>query len=651
MFESLRKPSHVAIYIIIIIAVLGTVFSIAKVEHELYLAQERHTVEQKIATLRAQIEQSINERLFLVTTLKAHVIANNGEIDHQSFNLMTSALLDGSDDIRSMQLAPNAVVTYVQPLEGNEAAIGHDLLNDDDRRAAVARGIESGKYVVAGPLELLQGGTAIIARQPIYLPEVSSTTIQAYADTKFGAFWGFATVLIDFNVLVNEVNIEQFSDIKVSIRGKDGLGDQGDVFYGDVLTFELDPVVQSVTLPEGSWQIAAVPVGGWSASAPIEKTLWIFGLLLTVVILILISFLLASPVRLQRQVDEKTKDLVKFKQTVDSSTDAIEITLPDQTIIYVNKKFEKLTGYSSDELIGKTANVISSGKTPEDVYVSMWDKLRAGQSFETNKIINQRKDGSEYTAELSIYPVKEGSETLFYIGIQNDVTEREKINTMKTTFVSMVSHQLKTPSAQIKGFVENMLDGITGEINDKQKEYLGFMLTIADSNNRLIDDLLNVSRIERGVLTLECKNESLAAVVKSAWEPLVKVASDKEIQFDDENLHDAQVLIDSAKMTEALRNILDNAIKFSPEKGTITISSETIEGKSVVHITDQGPGVSDEVLTEVFENDRVWSGAVRAGGTGVGLYLSKKFIELQKGTIEIERVKNETHVIISIEHA
>jgi PAS domain S-box-containing protein len=650
MVESICKPSHIALYIIIAGIVLGTVFGINKVERELYISHERHTLEQETISLRARIEQSLNQRLFLVTTLKAHVIANNGEIQQQTFNLLAAALLDESDDIRSIQLAPNAVVTYVQPLEGNEEAMGHDLLNDDDRYVAVARGIESGRYVVAGPLELLQGGTAIIARQPIYLPNVSPTTIQAYADTEFGAFWGFATILIDFDILIGEANIEQLSGTEVSIRGKDGLGNQGDIFYGDISTFESDPVLQSVTLPDGSWQIAIVPVEGWSTTAPIEKPLWILGSLLTVVILILVSFLLATPIRLKRQVDEKTKDLLKFKQTVDSSTDAIEITLPDQTIIYVNKKFEKLTGYSSNELIGQTSNIVSSGQTPERVYKSMWDTLGNGDTFKTSELIKRRKDGSEYTAELSIYTVKEGDESIFYIAIHNDVTEREKINTMKTTFVSMVSHQLKTPSAQIKGFIENMLDGVTGEINEKQKEYLGFILNIAVSNNRLIEDLLNVSRIERGVLKVDCKTESLKVIVERAWGPLSEVASNRDIQLNDRNLHDAEVLVDSTKMTEALRNLMDNAIKFSPDKGVVTVSSTIAGGEVLLRVIDQGSGFPDEVLTEVLEGNRVWSGAVTAGGTGVGLYLAKQFIELQKGEIKVSRENNETHVVIKIIH-
>jgi signal transduction histidine kinase len=210
----------------------------------------------------------------------------------------------------------------------------------------------------------------------------------------------------------------------------------------------------------------------------------------------------------------------------------------------------------------------------------------------------------------------------------------KQVQEMKSDFVSLVSHQLKTPVAQIKGYIENMLDGLTGPINDKQKDYLLDMRNVAEKNGSLIDDLLNVSRIERRMLKVVIEPIHLNALLNDVLEPLRLVAKAKGVDLVEKVIaKDISISGDPVKTKEAIRNIVDNALKFTESGKKVIVSLHDAVSTAVVEITDQGPGVDPDVQKELFEKNRVWSGKVKASGAGLGLYLSKQFIELTGGTI------------------
>ncbi len=210
----------------------------------------------------------------------------------------------------------------------------------------------------------------------------------------------------------------------------------------------------------------------------------------------------------------------------------------------------------------------------------------------------------------------------------------KEVEEMKSDFVSLVSHQLKTPVAQIKGYAENMLDGLTGPLTPKQKDYLGDMIRVAHKNSKLIDDLLNVSRIERRMLKINLENLPIAELLNDVLSPLKLVAEQKGVKLV-ENIPATKAAIvgDTVKTREAVRNIVDNALKFTPVGKSVTVTAKEDATSVTVSIEDEGPGVDPDVQKEIFEKNRVWSGKVKASGAGLGLFLSKQFIELTGGTI------------------
>jgi signal transduction histidine kinase len=220
-------------------------------------------------------------------------------------------------------LAPDAVVSYVSRLETNRKALGHNLLVDDRRREESLRTIQSKTTIVAGPVELIQGGEAIIARKPIFFDDVlPSTNInvtqsQRETDTPWlqevpTNFWGFATVLISTETLYQAVSLDhRHSKYRYAIRGRHGLGNEGEVFWGEESVFANVLETSTITLPNGEWIIAVEMTNGFIW----QKSLWILavGFIFTVlwVYIIIVNF---DIIKGQKKADELSSLLSKQQE-------------------------------------------------------------------------------------------------------------------------------------------------------------------------------------------------------------------------------------------------------------------------------------------------------------------------------------------------
>ena len=247
-------------------AALAAVWIFDRQEQERLVEAHRASVTHQLSTVRARLEGALNGRLFLARGLVAYV-STHPDVGQGEFRALARALIAEKNGVRSIQLAKNTVVSHLYPLEGNEKAQRLKLLELPDQRTAVLRALETKSTVVAGPVDLVQGGVAFVSRTPIYLTPPGGPP-------GGGTYWGLATVLVDKDTLLKEAGLfDDAAALQYALRGKDGLGAQGGVFFGDPAIFESSPVVLDISLPNGSWELAAIPVGGWAALSP---RLWIF---------------------------------------------------------------------------------------------------------------------------------------------------------------------------------------------------------------------------------------------------------------------------------------------------------------------------------------------------------------------------------------
>ena len=217
----------------------------------------------------------------------------------------------------------------------------------------------------------------------------------------------------------------------------------------------------------------------------------------------------------------------------------------------------------------------------------------------------------------------------------------EDANQHKSAFLANMSHELRTPLNAIIGFSEVMLAGITGEISEKQEEYLNDIHASGSHLLRLINDILDFSKIEAGRMDLELESFDLSTAIDNATALIKERAMRHQITLQRDG-DDAigEIVADELKVKQILVNLLNNAVKFTPDEGQITIQSRKVDDAIEIAIKDSGIGISVEDKNRIFESFRQakedTAGLRKQEGTGLGLSLSKRMVELHGGTMWVE---------------
>jgi len=223
--------------------------------------------------------------------------------------------------------------------------------------------------------------------------------------------------------------------------------------------------------------------------------------------------------------------------------------------------------------------------------------------------------------------------------LQVAVEQLQELDRLKSAFVTIVSHELRTPLTSIKGLVENMLQELTGPLNEKQTHYLSRIQLNAERLTRMLNELLDLSKIEAGKMELLRSAMSLHELFTDLVEGFQPLAQLKSISMEvtpTEGMPTVQA--DRDKLYEVLANLLDNAIKFTPSGGRVQIGAQILDSRYIkVGVSDTGCGISEEHLLKVFEKFyRVQSSSEHVAGAGLGLAITRGLVELHGGTIAVE---------------
>jgi len=250
--------------------------------------RERAATVEYLSTIRARLEGEVNSTLYLSRGMVSYV-ATHPDLTWNDFEPLAAEMLAVGQHIRNIGLAPDNIIQFIYPLAGNERALGMDYRNNEQQWPSVERAIAAGNTIVAGPVELVQGGQALIARTPIFIQDRSQI------NPGLPKYWGLTAVVIDISSFFGAAGIQNTnSEWNLAIRGKDGLGENGETFLGDAALFEQDgAITQVVSLPGGTWQLAAIPAAGWGASESpqiIVRTIgWLIALIFGVLVFLLLS--------------------------------------------------------------------------------------------------------------------------------------------------------------------------------------------------------------------------------------------------------------------------------------------------------------------------------------------------------------------------
>jgi PAS domain S-box-containing protein len=628
---------------------------------ERHLGEQRTAVIDKLSTARAKIEAALNSRLSLVVGMAAFVKSGDKTKDNQPgafserFQIFSSEILKDIGGIRSLQLAPDAVVMYVNPLKGNEAALGHDLRADPARRDVVERAIQERKFIVAGPVELRQGGVALIGRLPIFLPSEREQKER---------FWGFSIILIDLEPLLEAGGLlEKDIGLRYAIRGKDGLGAEGAVFYGEEALFNANPVVLEVYLPNGFWQIAAVPAKGWGGETSDRINLWIFGSAVAGAVGFLMFVLLNRPAQLRSALSALRESEEKNRLILNSAGEGIYGLDLEGKTTFVNPTVCELLGYTADELIGQPMHSLVHHSYPDGtafprekcpIYAAFTD----GEVHRITDEVLWRKDGSSFQVEYTSNPIRANGELIGAVVIFNDITGRKQAeaqivqSAMLATLGEMatsVAHQLNQPLNVIRLAAGNMARKL--EKGSAEPAYLGKKLKrIASQTERaaaIIDHMRMFGREAEAKPTELDPRDAVRGALQLMGEQLRLAEIEVSVDLPETC---RPVLGHRVQMEQVILNLLTNArdaIQENLGERKITLAVDDTGADAVrIVVGDTGGGIPENALNRIFEP--FYTTKELNKGTGLGLSVSYGIVRDMGGAIEVENIEGGTRFRIMI---
>lgn len=360
---------------------------------------------------------------------------------------------------------------------------------------------------------------------------------------------------------------------------------------------------------------------------------------------------------LDKSLAQRTRELEgerdRNQAILEALGEAVVVTDLDGTIRYTNQAVLALTGYLKEELLGRRMRLWRSHRQTAELYTQMFQAVEDGYNWR-GEVINERKDGKLYDAALTIAPLytSNGKHT-GYVSVQRDITPIKEAERLKDQFISNVSHELRTPLSIITLLVGN-LDALYERLEESRKRKL-----IRDIRshiqvlNDLISNVLEVSRLDGGRLSKDFEAVNLTEVTREEVEKQLPLAKDKNQNMIMNGTDHIEVQGHESQLRQVVRNLINNAIKYTPRGGYIACSCEIIEGFAgsadewpgtsdqverrwaVLRVRDTGIGIDQEDIQHLFERFYRVSTQGNIPGAGLGLSIAKELIDLHNGHMTV----------------
>jgi PAS domain S-box-containing protein len=345
---------------------------------------------------------------------------------------------------------------------------------------------------------------------------------------------------------------------------------------------------------------------------------------------------------------------VPFRAIVDTTPDGVLVCDRRGTLVLLNAEAERMFGYDHDELLGKSIDVL----VPDHVRPRHHRHMASYTAAPKIRLIGasklelhaRRKDGTEFPVEISLSPYESGEHGMLVIGAVRDITERKQLeaelkraralaeaaSAAKSEFLSSMSHELRTPLNAILGFAQLLADDAGRPLDDRQRDRLGHVLRGGEHLLRLIDDVLDLSRIEDGRISVALEPVDVAEVIEAVARTLEPMASRTGATISVASVAALPAVhADRTRLLQILMNFGSNAIKYGKPGGHVTLSAALHLDGVRLSVSDDGIGIADANRALVFEPfQRAGQETGPIEGTGIGLTISRRLASLMRGSID-----------------
>ena len=636
-----------------------------------YLQAQRSSIASQVAVLRADLEGTVFGTIQLVRGLIAS-IATEPDMDQTRFEALARQLVDDERVLRNIGAAPDMVIQMMYPIAGNEQAIGLDYAAHPEQAEAALRARDTRQLVLAGPVNLVQGGQGFIGRFPVFIPGPDGTSV----------FWGLVSTVMDVDVLYAQAGLDDTVPFTVSLTGRDATGAQGPTFYGPDLTDADDPVLSSVQLPAGTWQIAAVPIGGWQTNPP---RIWMIRALL----LVATGMLLIPTIQMGRLIEarqraiselkaanealhQKMRDLEaarnaqkhveaqlrhslrQQKEIASRFEDVAEISRSwvweqdsDLRFTHVSTTFGRVTELEPEALLGRTRAEAYAGR-PETLQSADWQDLerRVARRESFSEFVYQihAADGRDCWVQISGSPIYDAEgQFAGYRGAGMDVTamqlaraKAEEANHAKTLFLANMSHEIRTPLNGVLGMAQSLRESLQ---DPGHRQMVDTIRSSGEGLLQILNDILDISKIEAGKIVFDRSEFDPADVVRQVVRLHRACSVEKGVSLS-LDLEPARPVIrrgDPHRIRQIVHNLLGNAIKFTDAGSIRVVVRNFDDGPVELSVHDTGIGMDAAQSKRIFEDFAQADESItrRFGGTGLGMSIVRRLVQLMDGTIDV----------------
>lgn len=652
----LRRNPEFLLYgcLAVLVVVIGVTLN--RLTYDQFIGDQRATVAEQVGMLKARVEGDLSSKVELTRGLAAF-FQNNPDMTQDHFASIAAELTRDHPEIMDIAAAPDLVVRYVYPRAENKAVLGLNYHTTANQLPAVEQARDSGKVTIAGPVKLVQGGMGFIVRAPVF----RSGGVGAAP-----SFWGIVSTAINIDrFFADNGLLDPTQLITVALRRVDAHGSAGPVFFGDPKIFADNPVVTSITQSAGALQIAATPKGGWPTQ--LGNANLFRGLYLLAALMLFAAVRYIAILSKRRRLAER-----RLSEAIDALDDGFALYDQNEKFVICNRKYREFYGTSADLMVPGTSfeSIIREGVQRrlfaaaigrEEEWVQERLAAHRSSTSETEqhlhdgrwlKVSDRRTaDGGVVGLRVDISALKEATEAA------------QAANIAKSEFLNVLSHELRTPLTVILGNarvlshhdglpqIRALSEMLTASDVDQAMLgrqvtlVLGFLQRLAGKVEtsgthllNLVNELLDFSKIEAGQMELAIVPLSLTTLLKEICDEVLPVAIKKHLSITLEP-GDFRARVDPMRFRQIMVNLIGNAIKFT-DSGGIRVSVLSHQEMVEIAVEDSGCGIALHHLDIVFEQFRQVdaSAARKAGGTGLGLTITRRLVEMQGGEITVTSV-------------